>query len=157
MILSPFIPKPAQLLRVRNYQSIPLRDKWELPKMPGVYYCLRGWKVLYIGKSTNIHARWNSYQFGPHHKLDELIQINDSIGDIDLHYCEWSEPLIGFIEAVEIGRFKPPMNKRYERVWDNVNLPVIGFVLKSLGSQILMALLSSAVIWLLLYHLVFAG
>ena len=155
MILSPFIPKPAQLLRVRNYQSIPLRDKWELPKVPGVYYAVRGWRILYIGKSTNIHARWNSYQFGPHHKLDELIQVNDSIGDIDLHYCEWAEPLIGFIEAVEIGRFKPSMNKRAESVWDNVNLVVIGFCLKYFCTEALMTALAIGVIGLLAYHFAF--
>lgn len=155
MILSPFIPKPIQLLRVRNYPSLPLRDKWELPRTSGVYYAIRGFKILYIGKSTNINARWNSYQFGPHHKLEELLQVNDSIGDIDLHYCEWDEALIGFIEAVEIKRFNPPMNKRKERVWENVNLAVIGYVLKSFCVQALMATLSIAVIGLLAYHLVF--
>lgn len=155
MILSPFIPKPIQLLRVRNYRSLPLRDKWELPRTSGVYYAIRGFKILYIGKSTNINARWNSYQFGQHHKLEELLQVNDSIGDIDLHYCEWPAPLIGFIEAVEIRRFKPPMNKRVERIADNVNLAVIGFCLKYYGTQGLMFALSIAVVALLAYHFVF--
>lgn len=155
MILSPFIPKPIQLLRVRNYRSLPLRDKWELPRTSGVYYAIRGFKILYIGKSTNINARWNSYQFGPHHKLEELIQVNDSIGDIDLHYREWDEALIGFIEAVEIKRFAPPMNKRKEKVWENINLAVIGFCLKYYGTEALMLGLSAAVVALLAYHFVF--
>lgn len=153
MILSPFVPKPMQLLRVRNYQSLPLRDKWDLPRVSGIYYCLRGWKVLYVGKSSNINARWNSYRYGEHHKLEELLRIDESIGDIDLHYCEWPEPLIGFIEAIEIKRFDPPMNKRYERVWDNINLSVLAFILRAFFTQTLIFLLSISVLGLLAYHL----
>lgn len=157
MILSPFIPKQLQLLRVRNYQSIPLRDKWELPKVSGIYYACRGWKILYVGKSTDIHSRWNSYRYGEHHKLEELLRIDQNIGDIDLHYCEWAEPLIGFIEAIEIKRFEPPMNKRKEVVWDNLNLAVLVMLLKYWGSFLLMALLSTAVAALTVYHFVLGG
>jgi hypothetical protein len=154
MILSPFIPKPLQLLRVRNYQSIPLRDKWELPRVSGVYFCLRGWQILYIGKSTSIHHRWNSYRYGEHHRLEELLQIDEAIGDVDIHWCEYPEALIGFIEAVEIRRFRPRLNKRIEPIWDNINLAVIVMLLKYWFWQMLIAALSSAVIGLIVYHLV---
>lgn len=155
MILSPFVPRQLQLLRIRNYSSLPVRDKWELPRISGVYYCLRGWKVLYIGKSTSIYHRWNSYRYGEHHRLDELMQIDESIGDVDIHWCGWPEPLIGFVEAIEIKRFNPPMNKRYEKVWDNINLPVLTFILKAFFSQALMFALTVAVLGLLIYHFVF--
>jgi hypothetical protein len=112
-------------MKVRNYPSVPLRDKMQLPRLSGVYYCLRGWQVLYIGKSTNMYQRWNSFQYGEHHKLEELMKIEETLGDIDIHYCLMPVWLIGFDEAIEINRFKPKLNKKIESIWDNLNLQVI--------------------------------
>lgn len=156
MILSPLIPNPLQLLRVRNYPSVPLRDKHDLPyRTSAVYYAVRGYKILYIGKSSNIYYRWNSSRYGEHHRMEELIEIDEMIGDVDIHYCKWPEPLIGFVEAIEIRRFRPKMNRRTESIWENINLPVIVFVLKYFCTQFLMAALTIAVIGLLTYHFVF--
>lgn len=156
MILNPLLPRWVHVLRVRNYKSIPLRDHHELPyRTTAVYYCVRGYKILYVGKSANLYHRWNSYRYGEHHKTEELLEIERTEGDIDLHYCEWNEALIGFIEAVEIKRFKPPMNKRKERVWENINLTVISFCLKYYGTEALMFALAISVLGLLTYHFVF--
>lgn len=125
MLLSRLMPKQLHLLRVRSYPSVPLKDKVDLPRSPGIYYCLRGWTVLYIGLSNNLYYRWNSSQFGRHHRLDELLRIESLVGDVDLHYRLMPEWAIGFFEAVEIKRFHPRLNKREESIWDNLNFRVI--------------------------------
>ncbi|PSB14280.1 hypothetical protein C7B61_00370 [filamentous cyanobacterium CCP1] len=155
MILRMFIPKQAHLLRVRSYPSLPLTDKWQLPRVSGIYYAVRGWQILYIGKSSNIHARWNSYQFGKHHKQDELLQIHQSVGDIDLHWVEFPEPLIGFMEAIEIKRFSPRLNIRQEKVIDNINLPVLWLLAKKLFWDALMLVLAIGVVGLVVQHFIF--
>lgn len=43
----------------------------DLPKKSGLYKVLDGQgTILYIGQSSNIHARWNS----GHHKLSDILQ-----------------------------------------------------------------------------------
>lgn len=118
-------PKVLHMMKVRNLPSLPLRDKDDLPRVPGVYYCLRGWEILYIGKASNIHTRWNSWRFGEHHKTDELLEIEETRGDVDIHFIELPLWQIGWYEAVEINRFNPSLNKRKESIWGNLNFQVI--------------------------------
>lgn len=137
MLVSRLMPKQLHLLRIRSYPCVPLRDKVDLPRSPGIYYCMRGWVVLYIGLSGNIHLRWNSYQFGKHHRLDELLRIENQVGDIDIHYRLLPEWAIGFFEALEIKRFHPRLNKREESIWDNLNFRVIKMLIVSAVTEFL--------------------
>lgn len=144
------VPKIAHLFKVRSYPSVPLKDRNQLPRDSGIYYCLRGWRILYIGKSSDIYQRWNSYQYGEHHKLEDLLKIEESIGDIDIHYCILPKWQIGFDEAVEINRFKPRLNKRRENIWDNLNLKVIQLLLiKGLSEFILMFVLGLLLVFII--------
>lgn len=150
MLLSRFIPKPIQILRVRSYPSVPIRDKALLPREPGIYYCVRGWSILYIGLAGDLYLRWNSYHFGKHHKLDELLKINDSVGDVDIHYRVLPEALIGFVEAREIRKFKPRLNKRQESIWENLNLYVLRWLaVRSLIDFVALVALAAVVVILL--------
>jgi hypothetical protein len=118
-------PKVLHLFKVRNLPAVPLRDRESLPKVSGVYYCLRGWEVLYIGKASNIYTRWNSWRFGEHDKSDELLEIEETRGDVDIHFIELPSWQISWYEAVEINRFKPTLNKRRESIWGNLNFQVV--------------------------------
>ena len=101
--------------RVWSLPSVDLADRASLPNIPAIYYAT-DWagQILYVGKSTNLYLRWNSRQYGAHHKLHELSQYRG----VKLHY--WKRPLWRrrHDEAVEIKRFDPPLNDRAEsKVW----------------------------------------
>lgn len=91
--------------------SVAFSQRHKLPKSPGVYYVMRGWKPLYIGLSKDINLRWTS-QSKPHHKLSTFY----GKPLIRLHYQLLPLNLIGNFEAAEIKRYKPPHNNREESI-----------------------------------------
>ena len=79
---------------------------------------------------------------GKHHKMDELMQIEESLGDVDIHYIELPLWQIGWFEAVEINRLKPILNRKVESIWGNLNVQVIRVLaVKGLTEFILLACL----------------
>lgn len=138
-------------MRIFNYPivfrpSVPLSNRSDLPRKPGVYYAAQWFKPgqpLYIGMSGNIHKRWNTDGDRRHHKLYELSKYSG----VRLYYrtTRTREAAVG-LEAVEIDRYSPPLNSRKEPLrfgmlhaigdWaiDSIVLGAIGFVLlKVLG------------------------
>ena len=153
MLSSLITPKIAHLMKIRNYPSVPLKDKDQLPREAGLYFCVRGWQVMYIGKSTNLNYRWNSWQYGEHHKFEELREIEEAIGDVDIHYCILPSWRIGFDEAVEIQRFKPKLNKRIENIWGNLNFQVIQLLIKKQVAEFLLLAILGFLTVILIEHL----
>jgi len=101
--------------RVWILPSVDLADRASLPNIPAIYYAT-DWagQILYVGKSTNLYLRWNSRQYGAHHKLHELSQYHG----VKLHYNKRPLWRLDHDEAVEIERFDPPLNDRAEsKVW----------------------------------------
>lgn len=97
--------------------SLPLFEKSHLPPLPGLYYVVSGTKVLYVGKAVSIRLRWNSSRYGDHHKLAEIQRYPDA-------RIYWrtvqGERLRSHLEALEIRRCKPLLNRRQEspdRLW----------------------------------------
>lgn len=84
-----------------------------LPKQPGLYYCYRWFKLLYVGESSNIYLRWNSSRYGAHHKEAQLGRIGCThitwrvIADVDRRRHE---------EALVIKNRNPPLNIRQEAI-----------------------------------------
>lgn len=98
-------------------RSVPLHYLLQLPKRPGVYYVVqwwKPWKVLYVGMSGNMRQRWTATgKDWQHHKLDPL----RGMSGIRIHYrITRSRKMAERLEAIEIVRYKPPMNGRYERL-----------------------------------------
>jgi hypothetical protein len=92
-----------------------LSHRHKLPKSSGVYYVMKGWEVLYVGLSKNVHTRWNSTS-NPHHKLN--IFYGDRL--IRIHYQVLPLWMIGNYEAAEIDRYKPPHNHKRELIVPSV-------------------------------------
>jgi excinuclease UvrABC nuclease subunit len=92
--------------------SVPLAHKGQLPKLPGVYYA-RQWfcpwgRVLYVGESGNLYLRWNSRQYGKHHKFDELRRYPG----VRLYYQICADKLDAQrLEARDIAALKPLLNR----------------------------------------------
>ena len=101
--------------RIWSLPSVELADRASLPNIPAIYYAT-DWagQILYVGKSTNLYLRWNSRQYGAHHKLNELSQYRG----VKLHYRQRPLWRLDHDEAVEIERLDPPLNDRDEsKVW----------------------------------------
>ena len=101
--------------RVWMLPSVELTDRASLPNIPAIYYAT-DWmgQILYVGKSTNLYLRWNSRQFGAHHKLNELSQYHG----VKLHYRQRPLWRLDHDEAVEIERIEPLLNGHAEsKVW----------------------------------------
>lgn len=99
--------KLIHLLRILSYPSVPLTQLDQLPPEPGVYYAVRLWRVEYIGLSENLRQRWMAQGNRAHHhkrRLQELPWLR-------LHYRVLPLERIKLAEAVEISRFRPPMNR----------------------------------------------
>ncbi|MGL5720254.1 MAG: hypothetical protein ACRCYP_05625, partial [Alphaproteobacteria bacterium] len=78
-----------------------------LPNKPGLYYAVRGWRVLYIGKAEqSIRSRWQS-----HHKYEQL----RNIGGVRLYYELVPKWRIADEEARLIQKWKPELNGRNEK------------------------------------------
>jgi hypothetical protein len=82
--------------------SKPINRLSELPKTPGVYYITAWWIVFYVGKSKNLHRRWQS-----HHRHAQFAALQP-FGR--LHYKQLSFKKIHNYELAEIARLKPKWN-----------------------------------------------
>lgn len=104
-----------RLLPVFLLPSVPLARKGHLPKTPGVYYA-RQWfcpwgRVLYVGESGNLYLRWNSRQYGKHHKFDELKRYPG----VRLYYQVCRDKLDAQrLEAYDIADLDPLLNRMKE-------------------------------------------
>lgn len=91
---------------------VSLKNLKALPQEPGVYYAIKGAKILYIGKARNLRQRWCATGQREHHQLYQL----KAIGGVRLHYrVRRSDTAAKRREAHDIKRFKPPMNDRIEK------------------------------------------
>ncbi len=99
------------IISVHLLPSVALKHKNKLPHITGVYYCTSGMRVLYVGKAKDINLRWNSRQYGEHHKLKELLRYKN----VRIHWKQ--EPFWRYdhTEAVEIDRLKPVLNRKREK------------------------------------------
>lgn len=89
--------------------SVPLKDRKQIPReVTGVYYCTSGLRVLYVGKSEDIHMRWNGRRL--HHKLDELKRYRN----VRIYWRREPSWRYEHMEAKEIKRLKPKLNRRNE-------------------------------------------
>lgn len=94
----------------------------QLPKVPGLYYVVDGWNVLYIGlagaKRSSLYDRWNSYE---PHKMAGFINGTTC----RLYYRPMARRNLAYHEACEIQRFKPPYNiqqpnpRNHYRLWSD--------------------------------------
>ena len=94
------------LLRILTYPSVPLTQVNDLPRQPGIYYAVRGFEIQYIGLSKSLRHRWTATGSKVHHRKAQLSRM----GGVRLHYrlCQAHE--LGYLEALEIQRFNPPLN-----------------------------------------------
>lgn len=118
------ITRPPALLR-----SVPLESRSQLPKRPGVYYVIqrwKPWKVLYVGMSGNMRQRWTATgKDWQHHKLEPLSRMSG----IRIHFrTTRSRKMAARLEAIDIVRYKPPLNDRYERLHFHTFLDTVDFV-----------------------------
>lgn len=107
--------------------SVSLRNKARLPAKPGIYYVIQWWKPLnplYVGMSGNLRARWNSRNYGEHHHYSALAR---RVG-VRLHYrITRSRSTAERLEAIEIRRYRPPLNKRLEPLRKDVLRDIADF------------------------------
>ncbi|BAY58507.1 XRE family transcriptional regulator [Leptolyngbya boryana NIES-2135] len=129
--------------------SVALRNKNRLPAQPGVYYAIQWWnpfKPIYIGVSSNIQARWNSRRWGEHHKFAELSR---RFG-VRLHYrVTSSESQALRIEAIEIRRYRPELNRKLESLRKDPIRDVLDFCADSVLIGVAMTIVVVA-LWRLL-------
>jgi excinuclease UvrABC nuclease subunit len=92
-------------------------DRASLPRRPGIYYvyagrgCFRR-RLLYIGISKNLQERWSdNFGHGEHHKAVQLASLGAT--RIEYRIIE-NERLLRHEEAVEIAKYRPPLNSRME-------------------------------------------
>ena len=91
---------------------VSLKNLKKLPSEPGVYYAVKGAKILYIGKARNLRQRWCATGSRKHHQLEKL----RSIGGVRLHYrVRRSDTAAKRREAHDIKRYLPPLNDRIEK------------------------------------------
>jgi excinuclease UvrABC nuclease subunit len=91
---------------------VSLKNLKTLPSEPGVYYAVKGRKILYIGKAQNLKQRWCTTGQRKHHQLEKL----RSIGGVRLHYrVRRSDIAAKRREARDIKRYLPPLNDRIEK------------------------------------------
>ncbi len=107
--------------------SVSLRNKSKLPPKPGIYYAIQWWKPLkplYVGMSGNLRARWNSRNYGEHHHYSALAR---RFG-VRLHYrITRTRSAAERLEAIEIRRYRPPLNKRLEPLRKDVLRDIADF------------------------------
>ncbi len=94
------------LLRILTYPSVSLNQVNQLPRKPGVYYCLKDFEVQYVGLSRSLHKRWTAIGDRRHHRKSQL----QAMGNVRLHYRLCSIQELEYLEALEIKRFNPPLN-----------------------------------------------
>lgn len=95
-------------------KSVPVQDRHQLPRQPGVYYAMRGKEILYIGETKNLRSRWCGKGKKEHEQLKRLLAIRDA----RLHYQVMPAYRRKHEEALAIRHWKPRWNKRREKpVW----------------------------------------
>lgn len=83
---------------------LPLEEKAAFPRKAAIYFAIDSLgKVLYIGRSVNVHQRWEK-----HHKYDELSKINN----VRISYLFFDDvELLPEVESVLMDWFDPPLNR----------------------------------------------
>lgn len=91
-------------INVFDLPSVPLDQRSQLPNVSGVYFAVRNEDVLYVGRASNLRARWARNN---HHRLYEL----DILGGIFLHWLEVDTSAcdIAELEGNLIKYFDPPV------------------------------------------------
>jgi len=72
-----------------------------LPRIPGIYFAVKRRRILYIGQSKNIRARWQS-----HHRYSEL----KLYGDVDIYWTPAFGQPLNKLEKEWIKAINPPLN-----------------------------------------------
>ena len=127
--------------------SVSLRNKSHLPSRPGVYYALQWWKPfarpLYIGESGDINARWNSRNYGPHHKLSELSKYFG----VRLHYrLTVNKSVAVRQEAIDQRRYRPTLNRKLEPLRKDNLRDVLDFCFDSLLIGVILSVVMVAIV-----------
>lgn len=95
---------PQSVEDVLRLPSLALSQRSLLPDVPGVYLAVGANRVLYIGQSVSLKARWTG---SAHHRYPEL----NAIEGLRLYWYEvTSEESLREVEAKLIERFNPPVN-----------------------------------------------
>jgi excinuclease UvrABC nuclease subunit len=89
-------------------------DLSKLPKASGIYLAIRDSDgvVLYVGKSTDIHRRWNVRGDRAHQQHKNLRKYRD----VSVHYFLQHKWFLHNTEARLIRRYQPVLNSRTEKV-----------------------------------------
>jgi excisionase family DNA binding protein len=91
-----------QIPALDTLPRVALRDRHTLPQLCAVYVALSAdGQALYIGRSTNLHARWRN-----HHYIRHL----EAMDSISIAWIPCSSDTAPLIEGVMIAHFKPPFN-----------------------------------------------
>ena len=85
------------------WKHIPLSDRTQLPHRPGLYAVKSLGRVMYIGKSVNLHDRW---QGTGHHRYPQA----NRLAFPRLAYIELPKGQIDSRETALIRRVNPPWN-----------------------------------------------
>jgi hypothetical protein len=95
--------------------SKPINRLYELPPKAGIYYITACWLVFYVGKSKNLHRRWQS-----HHRYNQFAALYP-FGR--LHYRLLPLAKIHSYELTEIARLKPKWNyQAIANFWQRIGL-----------------------------------
>ena len=83
---------------------LPLEEKAAFPRKAAIYFAIDSLgKVLYIGRSVNVHQRWEQ-----HHKYDELSKLNN----VRISYLFFDDvELLPELESALMDWFDPPLNR----------------------------------------------
>ncbi len=92
----------------------------DLPQQTGVYYFYnQDNKLIYVGKSVNIHSRVLSHLNNNRHK--KAIEMKNAIANVD-YKITGSELVALLLESSEIKKYQPLFNRAQRRTWFNYGL-----------------------------------
>ena len=119
-----------RLTSPHHWPTVPFHQLHRLPKSPGLYAVCGGvWpkrKILYIGRSKNIHRRWNSSGARRHHRYWQASLVSFcSVGYLETERHEQ-------LEDSYIDRYDPPWNWSSKPLWwsqDNALLGRTGVII----------------------------
>lgn len=93
-------------VRVPELPFATFRDRAQLPRTHGLYFVTdTDERVLYVGKSQDIRARWRQHHLAPHMNAEYRIHWFD--------VSAYNIPNWEVSEIAAIKRFQPPWNKMY--------------------------------------------
>jgi hypothetical protein len=108
-------------LPIRKWQQLSLSRRQHLPSTGGLYAVVDMWgNILYVGKSNNLNARWNSTGQRRHHRY-WLATLHPGCR---LRYFETKA--FDIMEAVYIERLAPPWNNSPTPWWATQDNPLLG-------------------------------